>query len=92
MTISQPLPPWLRKPLGKASELSTVQRLVRHYGIHTICEEGAVPIAVNAMPKKPPLFYSWVPPVPVPAPFAKSRKATLLLRLIQRNQQKLRLL
>lgn len=43
MTISQPLPPWLRKPLGKASELSTVQRLVRHYGIHTICEEGRCP-------------------------------------------------
>ncbi|HIK22930.1 MAG: lipoyl synthase [Cyanobacteria bacterium J003] len=43
MTLCQPLPPWLRKPLGKASEISTVQRLVRQYGIHTICEEGRCP-------------------------------------------------
>ncbi len=37
------LPPWLRKPLGKASELSTVQQLIRQHGIHTICEEGRCP-------------------------------------------------
>ncbi|XFA72559.1 lipoyl synthase [Thermosynechococcaceae cyanobacterium Okahandja] len=43
MTRRSPLPPWLRKPLGKASELSTVQQLIRQHGIHTICEEGRCP-------------------------------------------------
>lgn len=37
------LPPWLRPSLGKASELSTVQRIVKQRGIHTICEEGRCP-------------------------------------------------
>ncbi|NET52700.1 MAG: lipoyl synthase [Merismopedia sp. SIO2A8] len=39
----QPLPDWLRRPLGKASELSTVQRIIKRRGIHTICEEGRCP-------------------------------------------------
>lgn len=37
------LPPWLRPSIGKASELSTVQRIVKQRGIHTICEEGRCP-------------------------------------------------
>ncbi|MEB3356774.1 MAG: lipoyl synthase [Synechococcales bacterium] len=37
------LPPWLRKPLGNASDLSTVQKIIRQRGIHTICEEGRCP-------------------------------------------------
>jgi lipoic acid synthetase len=37
------LPSWLRRPLGKASELSTVQRIVKQRNIHTICEEGRCP-------------------------------------------------
>lgn len=37
------LPPWLHQPLGKATEISTVQRLLRQYQIHTICEEGRCP-------------------------------------------------
>lgn len=37
------LPPWLRRPIGKASELSTVQRIIRQRNIHTICEEGRCP-------------------------------------------------
>lgn len=39
----RPLPPWLRRPLGKASEISTVQRIIRQRQIHTICEEGRCP-------------------------------------------------
>ncbi|MGK7888111.1 MAG: lipoyl synthase [Leptolyngbyaceae cyanobacterium] len=39
----QPLPDWLRRPLGKASEVSTVQQIVKRRGIHTICEEGRCP-------------------------------------------------
>jgi lipoic acid synthetase len=37
------LPPWLRRSIGKSSELSTVQRIVKQRGIHTICEEGRCP-------------------------------------------------
>jgi lipoic acid synthetase len=49
MTSSAPnprlerLPTWLRRPLGNASEMSTVQRLVKERQIHTICEEGRCP-------------------------------------------------
>lgn len=37
------LPTWLRRPIGKASELSTVQRVIKQRQIHTICEEGRCP-------------------------------------------------
>lgn len=37
------LPPWLRRPIGKASDLSTVQRAIKQRHIHTICEEGRCP-------------------------------------------------
>jgi len=37
------LPEWLRRPVGKASELSTVQRIIKQRQIHTICEEGRCP-------------------------------------------------
>ncbi|WP_204105174.1 MULTISPECIES: lipoyl synthase [Spirulina sp. CCY15215] len=37
------LPPWLRRPLGAASEISTVQRIIKQRQIHTICEEGRCP-------------------------------------------------
>jgi lipoic acid synthetase len=37
------LPTWLRRPIGKASELSMVQRIIKQRKIHTICEEGRCP-------------------------------------------------
>ncbi|UBF26017.1 lipoyl synthase [Kovacikia minuta CCNUW1] len=37
------LPVWLKRPIGKASELSTVQRIIKQRQIHTICEEGRCP-------------------------------------------------
>lgn len=37
------LPPWLKRSIGKASELSTVQRIIKQRQIHTICEEGRCP-------------------------------------------------
>ena len=37
------LPPWLKRPLGKASELSEVQKIIKQRQIHTICEEGRCP-------------------------------------------------
>ena len=37
------LPSWLRRSIGKASDISTVQRIIKQRGIHTICEEGRCP-------------------------------------------------
>lgn len=37
------LPPWLKRPLGRASEISQVQQIIKQRGIHTICEEGRCP-------------------------------------------------
>lgn len=37
------LPIWLKRPIGNASELSTVQRIIKQRKIHTICEEGRCP-------------------------------------------------
>ncbi len=37
------LPPWLKRSIGRASELSTVQRIIKQRQIHTICEEGRCP-------------------------------------------------
>ncbi|NMG08170.1 lipoyl synthase [Brasilonema sp. UFV-L1] len=37
------MPTWLRRSIGKASELSTVQRIIKQHQIHTICEEGRCP-------------------------------------------------
>jgi len=41
--LIQNLPDWLRRSLGKASEISTVQQIIKQRGIHTICEEGRCP-------------------------------------------------
>jgi lipoic acid synthetase len=38
-----PLPDWLCRPIGKASEISTVQQIIKRRQIHTICEEGRCP-------------------------------------------------
>ena len=37
------MPSWLRPSLGKASDISTVQRIIKTRQIHTICEEGRCP-------------------------------------------------
>jgi lipoic acid synthetase len=37
------LPDWLRRPIGTASEISTVQKIIKQRQIHTICEEGRCP-------------------------------------------------
>lgn len=43
ITPSPKLPAWLRSPIGNASQLSTVQKIIKQRGIHTICEEGRCP-------------------------------------------------
>jgi lipoic acid synthetase len=40
---SERLPEWLRRPIGKASQLERVQGLVKENRLHTICEEGRCP-------------------------------------------------
>ena len=37
------LPDWLRRSIGNASQLSTVQHIIKRHAIHTICEEGRCP-------------------------------------------------
>lgn len=37
------LPSWLRPQIAKASEISTVQKIIKERNIHTICEEGRCP-------------------------------------------------
>lgn len=37
------LPSWLRRSIGKASDISTVQHIIKQRQIHTICEEGRCP-------------------------------------------------
>lgn len=40
----QAMPAWLRSQgIGKASDISTVQRIIKQRQIHTICEEGRCP-------------------------------------------------
>ncbi len=39
----QSMPKWLRPSLGKASEISTVQKTIKQRQLHTICEEGRCP-------------------------------------------------
>ena len=39
----QSLPSWLKSSIGKASEISTVQKIIKQRNIHTICEEGKCP-------------------------------------------------
>jgi lipoyl synthase len=37
------MPSWLKRPIGNASDLSTVQKIIKQRQIHTICEEGGCP-------------------------------------------------
>jgi lipoyl synthase len=37
------MPSWLRRSIGKASDISTVQQIIKQRQIHTICEEGRCP-------------------------------------------------
>jgi lipoyl synthase len=43
MPPAERLPDWLRRPVGNASALETVQGVVKQQRLHTICEEGRCP-------------------------------------------------
>lgn len=52
----QALPQWLRRSIGTASELSTVQQIVKQRQIHTICEEGRCPNRAECYSQKTATF------------------------------------
>ena len=52
----QPIPSWLKKSIGKASEISTVQKIIKSRNIHTICEEGRCPNRGECYSKKTATF------------------------------------
>jgi lipoyl synthase len=52
----QSLPSWLRRSIGTASELSTVQQIVKQRQIHTICEEGRCPNRAECYSQKTATF------------------------------------
>jgi lipoic acid synthetase len=37
------MPSWLKRPIGNASDISVVQKIIKQRSIHTICEEGRCP-------------------------------------------------
>ncbi len=51
-----PIPSWLKRPIGKASELSTVEKIIKKRKIHTICEEGRCPNRGECYSKKTATF------------------------------------
>ncbi len=50
------LPKWLQPKIGKASEISTVQQIIKSRGIHTICEEGRCPNRAECYAQKTATF------------------------------------
>ncbi len=59
-TTSLRLPEWLRHSktgrIGKASEISTVQKIIKERNIHTICEEGRCPNRAECYANKTATF------------------------------------
>jgi lipoyl synthase len=55
-TASSRLPEWLRPKIGKASEISTVQKIIKERNIHTICEEGRCPNRAECYANKTATF------------------------------------
>jgi len=50
------LPSWLRPSIGKASQISTVQRIIKQRQIYTICEEGRCPNRAECYAQKTATF------------------------------------
>lgn len=50
------LPKWLQPKVGKASDISTVQQIIKRKGIHTICEEGRCPNRAECYAQKTATF------------------------------------
>ncbi|MBO3457541.1 lipoyl synthase [Aetokthonos hydrillicola Thurmond2011] len=50
------MPKWLRPSIGKASEIQTVQQIIKQRQIHTICEEGRCPNRAECYSQKTATF------------------------------------
>ncbi|MEN9222129.1 MAG: lipoyl synthase [Thermostichus sp. BF3_bins_97] len=51
-----PLPAWVKRSIGKASDTSAVQQVIKQRGIHTICEEGRCPNRAECYSQKTATF------------------------------------
>jgi lipoyl synthase len=50
------LPAWLRPSIGNASQISTVQQIIKKHQIYTICEEGRCPNRAECYAQKTATF------------------------------------
>ncbi|MCF2969903.1 lipoyl synthase [Synechococcus sp. Nb3U1] len=55
MSVS-PLPAWVKRSIGKASDTSVVQQVIKQRGLHTICEEGRCPNQAECYSQKTATF------------------------------------
>jgi lipoyl synthase len=55
MTMTR-LPDWVRRSIGTASQVSTVEKIIKQRGIHTICEEGRCPNRAECYSQKTATF------------------------------------
>lgn len=51
-----PLPAWVKRSIGKASDTSVVQQVIKQRGLHTICEEGRCPNRAECYSQKTATF------------------------------------
>ncbi|MCJ2543878.1 lipoyl synthase [Thermostichus vulcanus] len=51
-----PLPSWVKRSIGKASDTSAVQQVIKQRGLHTICEEGRCPNRAECYSQKTATF------------------------------------
>ncbi|MFM2063716.1 MAG: hypothetical protein RLZZ507_3387 [Cyanobacteriota bacterium] len=95
MTSSQELkteitamPNWLRRSIGKASEISTVQRIIKQRQIHTICEEGRCPNRGECYAQKTATFLLMGPTCTRSCAFCQVDKGHAPMALDQEEPQK----
>lgn len=82
------MPSWLRRPLGKASEISTVQRIIKQRQIHTICEEGRCPNRGECYAQKTATFLLMGPTCTRSCAFCQVDKGHAPMALDEQEPQK----
>ena len=82
------IPSWLRRPLGKASEISTVQRIIKQRQIHTICEEGRCPNRGECYAQKTATFLLMGPTCTRSCAFCQVDKGHAPMALDEQEPQK----
>lgn len=82
------MPSWLRRPLGKASEMSTVQRIIKQRQIHTICEEGRCPNRGECYAQKTATFLLMGPTCTRSCAFCQVDKGHAPMALDEQEPQK----